>query len=179
MIKAIPTKYRGITYRSRLEATWAYFFDIIGFKYHYELEGFQLNNVKYLPDFYLSEKDTWIEIKPKEPTKEELVKVETLLLELIKSGSNSGVGIIYGRPWVDDIGPEYIFLNFFPQIGEHEDMEGNIYHIDAKNITAEYIDTDKQIFVQCRRCHEISLDSVAMHYPEKFGGSHGVDPQNV
>ena len=174
MIRAIPTKYRGITYRSRLEATWAYFFDEIGFNYHYELEGFQLNNIRYLPDFYIPERDTWIEIKPKKPTKEEWTKAALLLLELVKTGSNANVAILYGRPWVDDIGPEYIYLNLYAMLGEHDDENGNSFEVTTQNITLDHIDDDQQIFVQCRRCKSIGLDSVAMHYPDKFGGYAGL-----
>jgi hypothetical protein len=35
-IKAHPTKYNGVQYRSRLEARWAAFFDMIGWKHEYE-----------------------------------------------------------------------------------------------------------------------------------------------
>jgi hypothetical protein len=34
--KAIPTIYKGIQYRSRLEAKWAAFFDVIGWDFTYE-----------------------------------------------------------------------------------------------------------------------------------------------
>lgn len=35
-IKAHPTKYNGVRFRSRLEARWAAFFDLIGWKWEYE-----------------------------------------------------------------------------------------------------------------------------------------------
>lgn len=35
-IKAHPTKYNGVQYRSRLEARWAAFFDLIGWQHEYE-----------------------------------------------------------------------------------------------------------------------------------------------
>lgn len=38
-IKPIETKYNGFRFRSRLEARWASFFDMIGLKYEYEVEG--------------------------------------------------------------------------------------------------------------------------------------------
>ena len=52
-IKPIETKYNGFRFRSRLEARWAVFFDMIGLKYEYEIEGFEMNGVRYLPDFYI------------------------------------------------------------------------------------------------------------------------------
>lgn len=48
------TRYSGITFRSRLEARWAVFFDKLGLKWEYEPEGFQLDQgVGYLPDFFV------------------------------------------------------------------------------------------------------------------------------
>ena len=61
----IPTKYKGYTFRSRLEARWAVYFDLIGITWDYEPEGYVLRNgVWYLPDFYLHQLDTFVEIKP-------------------------------------------------------------------------------------------------------------------
>lgn len=45
----IPTTYRGLNFRSRLEATWAAFFDLVEWEWRYEprdLKG-------YIPDFVL------------------------------------------------------------------------------------------------------------------------------
>jgi len=40
------------------------FFDALGIKYYYEHEGFDLGDAGwYLPDFWLPELKTWIEIK--------------------------------------------------------------------------------------------------------------------
>ena len=62
-IKPIETKYNGFRFRSRLEARWAVFFDMIGLKYEYEVEGFEMNGIRYLPDFYIPSLDRWFEIK--------------------------------------------------------------------------------------------------------------------
>ena len=64
-IKPIETKYNGFRFRSRLEARWAVFFDMIGLKYEYEVEGFDMNGIRYLPDFYIPSLDRWFEIKGK------------------------------------------------------------------------------------------------------------------
>jgi len=62
--KAIQTRYKGYHFRSRLEARWAVFFDCIGVKWLYEPQGFTLKSGEnYLPDFYLPEIDTWLEVK--------------------------------------------------------------------------------------------------------------------
>lgn len=60
----IPTRYKGYRFRSRLEARWAVFFDAIGLKWEYELEGLALPSRNYLPDFYLTDLGVWVEVKP-------------------------------------------------------------------------------------------------------------------
>jgi len=64
MIKAIETVYDGYRFRSRLEARWAVFFNTLQIKYEYEKEGFDIDGLWYLPDFYLPDYSMWIEIKP-------------------------------------------------------------------------------------------------------------------
>lgn len=46
-LQAIPTRYRGTQFRSRLEARWAAFFDLVGWSWNYE--PFDL--LGYVPDF--------------------------------------------------------------------------------------------------------------------------------
>jgi len=51
-IQPIPTKYKGIEFRSRLEARWAVFFDTLEIRWEYEPECFDLGNgIYYTPDF--------------------------------------------------------------------------------------------------------------------------------
>jgi hypothetical protein len=48
-IANIPTTYNGVQFRSRLEAKWAAFFDLLGWRWHYEpldLDG-------WIPDFLI------------------------------------------------------------------------------------------------------------------------------
>lgn len=57
-IKAIPTFYKGVYFRSRLEARWAVIFDRLGIDWHYETEGYDIQidegiTIRYLPDFQL------------------------------------------------------------------------------------------------------------------------------
>jgi hypothetical protein len=65
-IAAIPTVYKGIKYRSRLEARWAAFFDLLGFEFEYE--PFDLG--VWSPDFLLKGSgdlgslDVLVEVKP-------------------------------------------------------------------------------------------------------------------
>ena len=69
-IKAHPTKYNGVQFRSRLEARWAAFFDLAGWEWEYE----PIDLVGWSPDFKVtfSSKDSpwkWshtllVEVKP-------------------------------------------------------------------------------------------------------------------
>jgi hypothetical protein len=72
MVKAIPTRYDGRYFRSRLEARWAVFFNSCGIRYHYETEGFYVSErlypasettFAYLPDFWLPDQELWVEVK--------------------------------------------------------------------------------------------------------------------
>jgi len=60
---SIPTEYKGIQMRSRLEAKWAKYFDDNGIRWLYEPEGFQKDGVKYLPDFALPDLHIIFEVK--------------------------------------------------------------------------------------------------------------------
>lgn len=97
-MKPIETKYKGYSFRSRLEARWAVFFDALNLKWEYEPEGFEMSDgTKYLPDFKVwypgrdaSEKhQEWYEVKSslKEMSKEEWLK-------LLKFQKESGSSII-------------------------------------------------------------------------------------
>lgn len=67
-ISAIPTRYKGYHFRSRLEARWAVFFDTMGCQWQYEPNGYQLaDGSLYLPDFLIHEgfsEAAYIEVKP-------------------------------------------------------------------------------------------------------------------
>jgi hypothetical protein len=57
-IQAIETFYRGIRFRSRLEARWAKLFSELGIDWMYETEGYNIalkdgTHIRYLPDFVL------------------------------------------------------------------------------------------------------------------------------
>lgn len=63
-IEAIPTTYRGTTFRSRLEANWAASLDARGIIWEYEPKGIDLpSGATYIPDFWLPSLGTWIEVK--------------------------------------------------------------------------------------------------------------------
>lgn len=94
MIKPIETSYKGYKFRSRLEARWAIFFDELGIKWEYELEGFELPSGKrYLPDFWLSEMNIFVEIK----ASPEFISVKEFM-KLVEFGSLKKLMVIFGVP---------------------------------------------------------------------------------
>ncbi len=63
-IAAIPTTYKGVKFRSKLEAAWAEWFDSKGIEWTYEQEGYQLpSGTWYLPDFWLPGARVFVEVK--------------------------------------------------------------------------------------------------------------------
>lgn len=81
-IQAIQTYYRGTYYRSRIEARWAVFFDVLGLKHEYEPDKFELPNRRYIPDFRVftgaccdHQQDVFLEVKGPPPTPDELSKL--------------------------------------------------------------------------------------------------------
>ena len=78
MIQAIETHYKGYRFRSRLEARWAVFFDVLGIEWQYEPEGYNIDGVMYLPDFYLPQVGMFAEIKPAGLSEDEIEKVNSL-----------------------------------------------------------------------------------------------------
>ena len=77
-LKPIDTFYNGFLFRSRLEARWAVFMDCLKVDYRYEAEGYDLDGVFYLPDFWLPKQKCFLEIKPDDPTREEYDKASRL-----------------------------------------------------------------------------------------------------
>ncbi len=60
---SIPEQYKGIRFRSRLEVKYARFFEAHAMRWAYEPEGFDILGLRYLPDFYLPEIRTIVEVK--------------------------------------------------------------------------------------------------------------------
>ena len=106
-IAAIPTTYKGIEFRSRLEAKWAFVFDQIGWPWEYD--PLDLNG--YIPDFILTfhHAPMLVEVKP-EFTIEDLRKAVPKILRsgwekeaLVVGGSLLGrydaIGIMNCLDW--------------------------------------------------------------------------------
>ncbi len=62
--RPIPTRYAGHLFRSRNEARWAVFFNMLNVRWQYEPEGYTDGRIRYLPDFWLPDFDCFWEVKP-------------------------------------------------------------------------------------------------------------------
>ncbi len=91
-LEAIETKYNGYRFRSRVEARWAVFMSSLGVTYYYEHEGYSLDGVRYLPDFWLPKLECYFEVKGAEPTEE-----ERRLARLLALTSHKPVYIVAGN----------------------------------------------------------------------------------
>ena len=103
-IPAIPTKYNGITFRSKLEAKYAKAFDSLNIPWIYENVGFEFDDgTCYCPDFYLPDTGQYFEVKGL-MTDIDLLKIH----KLAESGENVIVGdsqgnldyYVYGESWL-------------------------------------------------------------------------------
>lgn len=106
----IPTLYNNILFRSKTEACWAFFFDLLDIRYVYEptdpgwfkfdtlREWYNPNTyskekkLSYMPDFWLPKLKVWVEIKPVEP--DEKAQEKAMLLALF---TGNPVFICYGN----------------------------------------------------------------------------------
>lgn len=92
-IKAIETYYNGDRFRSRIEARWACFFHALEIEYVYEPEGYRLpRGGCYLPDFWIDELNTWIEIKGQPAKDDEMTKAK-----MLSAGTKKPVVIFEGQ----------------------------------------------------------------------------------
>lgn len=97
-IKAIETEYKGYRFRSRLEARWAVFFDALIIPFEYEKEGFDMDGLWYLPDFWLPEQNAWLEIKGPELTDSDKEKA-VMFRKLRTEPNNEEYFILRGDPY--------------------------------------------------------------------------------
>lgn len=127
-IKVKPTIFKGIKYRSRLEARWAVFFDSLNIIAKYEHEKFNLiingQRVACIPDFYIPiqggfSESIYFEIRPKETVDQILIEKVTGLANLTKIN----VAILNDIPIVNDLFDGCIFERYFGS-GEMDESHG-------------------------------------------------------
>lgn len=96
--RSIPTWWKGIKMRSKLEASWARWLDGHGIAWTYEPEAWCLEHgIAYLPDFWLPQMKTVLEVKGI------LDRVsEAKLIALAKAAAAAGVLVLLaGAPGQD------------------------------------------------------------------------------
>jgi hypothetical protein len=133
-IKAIDTIYRGHRFRSRLEARWAVFFDWAEVPWEYEKEGYVINGVPYLPDFWLPRNNLWMEIKATQPTQREM----DLVRELSDLTGSCG-SIFYGTPG-EHPGDWWYWSGDPDKLGEFTESHGGIGLMEFTRGVLEFFD---------------------------------------
>lgn len=91
---AIPTVYKGIQLKSRLEAQAAFLFDALGWVWEYEPQSFMLpNGVSYTPDFLIPDLSLFVECRgyDSEKGRRQLEGFPELMAKGIKFGANGEV----------------------------------------------------------------------------------------
>lgn len=166
-LKAIPTIYQGVSFRSRLEARWAVFFCRLGIVWDYEKEAFSLDGgrIGYTPDFWLpyvsiekGNQGCWFEVKPELPAGksygsetwcEITDKPERFAME-----TSEPIYVAFGTP-------------------ERSEIELFWQQIDGDSCLQVHWDNDRE-FRQCPHCHVWTL---------QFQGAAGrhcnVDPEYI
>ena len=119
-ILAKPTPYKGINFRSRLEARWAAMFDILGWTWEYEPEC----EGAYIPDFLLhgfgrDARIVYVEVKPRSiylaNRKEIIAKARSAI------GSSVDLLIAVDVPFEADSGSDEAGLGYMPPCGSEEE----------------------------------------------------------
>lgn len=68
---SVKTRYGDYVFKSKLEAKWAVFMDLLGVSYEYEkykgVVGVNFFEYAYMPDFILNDIEIFVEIKPRKP----------------------------------------------------------------------------------------------------------------
>lgn len=149
-LKAIPTTYGDVVFRSRLEARWAVFFDSMGLRWAYEPEGFILpSGERYLPDFKVQDIG-WLEIKP-------LIKRASKLFDDEIDAPHYG-----GSPFF-----QYDKPTMYSEFAETTDEPYFIIHGQPGSIDCDWETTpdyyaacyqdSPYFFTQCSECNAIGL----------------------
>lgn len=102
-IKPIETPYKGFLFRSRLEARWAVFMDVLGLKWKYENDGYDIEGIKYLPDFFVNHPigiegwGFWVEIKPTPLNDKEIE-----FFDNVARVTGHHTFVVTGQPWHEE-----------------------------------------------------------------------------
>lgn len=149
-LKPIETVWNNMRFRSRLEAKWASYFDLCGEQYEYEPEGFVLgDDTWYLPDFYLPDKNIYIEIKPLGALKVDDTPV-------IKNGRENADKYNSAIKTLTEAGKQFVLL------------QGTPYESDTKDDGYRVIWYRQNEIAWCDGMHEIVWDESIASIVNKF-----------
>ncbi len=176
MVKAIQTKYNGFNFRSRLEARWARFFDLVGIKYEYELEGFEIpkpggeGHWKYLPDFFLPQTETWVEVKGSlSDVTDDYLEMLAMALDFqgYLPGVHESIGSGRGLLWLGPIPTEFRY-GYSPAhliLQHHEGgWIGGAHFAPDLRVHSLRHEIDEHFQAYCGDAHEIIRDALADTY---------------
>lgn len=159
-ISPIETRYRGINFRSRLEAKWAIFFDLLEWPWEYEpidLQG-------YIPDFILpfEHRSILVEVKPA-MTVEEL---RGAVPKILASGWQDEVLVVGAR-----------LLDLSNCLGIMNDREWLYYEDDdeTKLIDQTPEDWEMALLFRCREHGKIGFCNSIHSYRCRVCGAHDGD----
>ncbi len=142
---SMPTKWNGITFRSRLEARWAVFFDSLkpSIEYLYEPELIQTPWGPYLPDFYLPAINTFWIVKGQPIEKDEIEKVFWI--------GERGFGVCIHEGQIP-IGLDHEYMDHRSAAG------GYLFHgyVDEDSNGANWDNT--AVFCQCHQCGKYGVE---------------------
>lgn len=160
---SIPTMYAGIMFRSRLEAKWAAFFDLAGWRWQYE----PLDLAGYIPDFILLMPNGPIAVEVK-PLLWSAHDVGAIYVACKKMGAwpvSSGEALLVGAclPVVPD-------MSCFESIG----MIREPYTKEGGAVGCGSVWSYSFVF-RCRKCSMVSVASSAGHWMCRVNGCYDGD----
>jgi hypothetical protein len=144
-ITAIETTYAGVNFRSRLEARWAAFFDLVG--WHWDYEPLDLRG--WIPDFMIKGyRPILVEVKPFFDHGDDVVaitqrKIESAYdgpMEVLLLGATLGWGTCLSEPAIGLLGCRYglWFCATNDGVDPHWEWENAASQCDGRDFCAEY-----------------------------------------
>lgn len=165
----LETFYKGIKMRSRLETKFAFLLDGLNINWTYEPKTFLLSSgIIYKPDFYLTELNTWVEVKGnilehnKEVSKN-FVKDNNTELILI---SNTNIHWYSNKDFIEGICEDKdIYLGFCSKCRKHYFCSNlGSYHCRICN----YHDGDSSLKCSINSFNENNLDISDLNSIKRF-----------
>lgn len=149
---SIPTVYKGIYMRSKLETKVALFLDYLKIKWEYEPKTFLLSNgITYKPDFFLPEHKQWVEVKG--VVSENNFKISKCFVK----DTEQPIIIISSKDVI------YFDSDYLPNISTNEDRDNNVNGEKGFQLG------------KCRKCHTYFICSLYGSFHCRKCGMHEGD----